>query len=167
MPKKWISRKSSMAMDFEALDKEYQEDFRSRHWTRVGQEAYDFDIKIRKINIPWQVRGIYTDKQIDEKYQEYATDALETFKADLKHDYEWISAVFQEGRSGGWLVVVTRDEPAFIDGIRMGYVRKRIRDLREIEEKVKIAKKNFVAMMEDSNFWEIGPRDWSPRWKNK
>lgn len=156
-----------MAMGFDALDEEYQEDFRSRHYqTRIGEEAYDFNIKVYRVNIPKTVRHVLSDQLINKKYEEEAFERLGTLRADLKFEYDWIADVGQEGRSGGWLVVIT-NEPAFIDSIRLGYVRKRIRDLRAIEKKVEIAKKNFVAMMEDPDWWEIGPRDWSPRWKNK
>jgi len=157
---------ATMKMSFDELDFEYERDFKSKHYQRTGQEAYDFNIKIYKVEIPEIVRHIMSPDDIDYNYQKFAQLALKDLVDDLRHDYDWIFNWYQEGRSGGWLTLVTNDM-VFVDGIRLGAPRKRIRDLREIEEKVRIAKREFEEEVESEDFWEIGPRDWSPRVKGK
>lgn len=152
-------------MSFDELVHEFEKNYQSRHYRQTGDEAYDFNIKVWKVHIPKIARHIYSETSIDERYEAFRNDTLETFIGDLKYDYPWISEIYIEGRSGGWLTVVTREEPAFVDGIRIGVPRKRIRDLRQIGKKVQDAKRDFVKVVESDDFWEVGPRDWSPRMK--
>ena len=154
--------KATTKMSFDDLVFEYEKDYKSRHYQRFGQEAYDFNIKIYKINIPEIVRHIMSEDSIETNYQQAAESALDTFVSDLRHDYDWIFNWSTEGRSGGWLTLVTNDM-AFVDGIRIGVPRKRIRDLRDIDERLRIAKRIFIKELESEDFWEVGPRDWSPR----
>lgn len=156
---------SPFKMTFEELDREYENDYRSRHWKpNLGEEAYDFNIKIQKVWIPDKVREAYPEIEIEAKYNERAQLGLQDLVDDLKYKYDWIRDTWQEGRSGGWLVLVTPD-PVFIDGIRLGAPRKRIKELREIDEIVTKAKKELVKDLENEGYWEISPRDWSPRWR--
>jgi len=108
--------KATTKMSFDDLVFEYEKDYKSRHYQRFGQEAYDFNIKIYKINIPEIVRHIMSEDSIETNYQQAAESALDTFVSDLRHDYDWIFNWSTEGRSGGWLTLVTNDM-AFVDGI--------------------------------------------------
>lgn len=159
--------KSVHRMKFEELKDEYNKHWRSRHEsTEDGKEAYDFNIKIQKIWIPEKVRQVHSEQVIQEKYDERARAAFEDFSDLIRNDYDWIGAISQQGRSGGWLVIETED-PAFVEGEPLRLPRKRIMALRQIYEDLKKAKQDFVKELEDQQFWEISPRDWSPRWKKK
>lgn len=158
--------KSVHRMKFEELKDEYDRHWRSRHESTDDKEAYDFNIKIRKVWIPEKVRSAYTEKEIQEKYDERARVAFEDFSDFIRNDYEWIGAISQQGRSGGWMVIETED-PAFTGDQPLRVPRKRIMALRQIYEDLQKAKKDFVKELEDEKFWEISPRDWSPRWKKK
>jgi hypothetical protein len=158
--------KATTKMSFDDLVFEYEKDFQSRHYQRTGQEAYDFNIKIQKINIPDIVRQIMSEDSIETNYQRAAEVALADFVQDIIYDYDWVDDWHQEGRMGGWLTLITNDM-VFVDGIRLGAPRKRIRDLRDIDERLRIRKREFIKEMESTDFWEVGPRDWSPRAKWK
>lgn len=156
-------------MDFDELDEEYRKHFKSRHVTPpLGEEAYDFNIKIRKVNVPKIARNMYSEQEIDDHVRLAMESALNTFAEWVRDEFDWWKGWAQEGRSGGWLVVYA-DVPAFIlsfeEGARPSYVRQRIRDLRKIEERLKAEKKELIEHLEDLEFWDISPRDWSPRWK--
>lgn len=159
--------KAVSRMKFDELKDEYDKDWRSRHEpTDYGKEAYDFNIKIRKISIPDKVRQAYTEEEIQEKYDARAEYAVMQFTDDLRNDYDWIGATSQQGRSNGWLVIEAED-PAFVEDVPLRVPRKRIMALRQIYEDLQKAKKRFVKELEDEQFWEISPRDWSPRWKKQ
>jgi len=146
------------------LLKEFREHFASSHYDPAGEEAYDFNIKMQKINIPKVVRSAYSQDAIQRKYEVAAVGAVEGVKQYLEDKHDWIEKVLQTGRSGGWLTVVT-ERPVFLDEAKVSEMRDRIADLRDIEKDLKIIKGDFIRDMESTDFWEIGPRDWSPRWK--
>jgi len=153
-------------MSYDDLLTEYEKRFKSRHYQKEGVEVYDFNIKIYLVDIPDIVSELLTQDEIDEKYQEAAQRALQDLAEQLKGDYDWISNWYQEGRSGGWLTLVAHDE-VFLEENPIRVPRKRIRDLREIDKKVRTAARDFVNMVESPDFWEIDPRDWSPRVEKK
>ena len=153
---KWMSKKDIL--------KEYREHFASSHYDSEGKEAYDFNIKIQKINIPTIVRRAYKEDEIQKRYEVAAIGTVEGVKQMLEDNYDWIEEVYQTGRSGGWLTVVT-EIPVFRGEAKLSEMRARIADLQNIETTLKVVKGDFIRDMESTDFWEIGPRDWSPRWK--
>lgn len=123
-------------------------------------EAYDFNIKLRRIDIPDEVRKRLPERVINQYVDDLAQSDIEAFMDGLKHDYPWIEGWRQEGRSGGWLTIVPEagamDEYGRIEDLR--YAKKRLSDLEEIEEQVKSAKKAHVADLESKAWWdEVSP----------
>jgi hypothetical protein len=153
--------------------KEIAEEIRKRISRRArpieGREAYDFNIKIYKIDIPKGVRTIQkkTEEQIGSVVDhEMAAKLSETVHV-LGEEYRWISGWEQGGRSGGWLVLWTEwpvlDERGEIEPGCLGLARARASDLAKIEKEVEKGKRELVEMLEDPQFWGLSPIDWSPR----
>jgi hypothetical protein len=140
----------------------------SRH-QRSG-EAYEFDIKIQKINIPDEVRERVSDSRIGAIFEVEASGRLNAFMDELKNDFPWIHEWRQDGRSGGWLVIepdaAALDEYGNVEDVR--FARKRLSDLDEIAARVEEAKKALKKDMGSSEWWggrvkKVKKQDWSPR----
>lgn len=141
------------------LEKEFDEYLSSR---LRGQEAYEFDIKIQKIDLPRGVRRNFTESIIDDTVQSFMAHSLKDFAEALKKRFNWIHNWHQEGRSGGWLVL----EPDYgilekETGIQT--LRNRLKDLRTIDKLVQQGLREVVKTMESRDYWEIPKQDWSPR----
>lgn len=137
----------------EKVSKEIQK-YLSRHH---GQgEAYDFNIKMRIVNVPDEVRERLTANQIDNIYNYEAGERLEFFMEELMSEFPWISAARQEGRSGGWLTVVPEDavfdDYGNIQDLR--HAKARLRALDEVDERVKEAKEAFKKDLESKEWWK-------------
>lgn len=127
-------------------------------------EAYGFNIKVRRIDLPEVARHKFSEDEIDRVVQVAMAERLRDFVDSLQEKYAWISNWLQEGRSGGWLVLITEDsvldEDGFVPDRKKG--EKRLQDLFEIEESIK---ENMRAMEQDLSslkWWGIGPLDWLP-----
>jgi hypothetical protein len=80
---------------------------RRRGQGAVANDTVAFDIKYYDGPDMTKVREEYGEKfdedRIYELFHQYMNEQLEVFIDSI--DYTWISDVFQDGRSGGWLVV--------------------------------------------------------------
>lgn len=162
--------------------------FMSRHTRdfglRDGEEAYDFDIKIQKIDIPDIVRQLKSDGEIDEVSEAQMNSRFTIFADSLKEIYPWVKEWYQTGRSGGWLTIVT-GEPVLTDNweiprsdIREGpkewaptyalsAAAKRLEALEEIKRNVENGIDELVGDLESRAWWGITPKDWKPPPKKK
>ncbi len=134
------------------------EGFLSSH-NRRG-EAYDFDIKMRKVYVPAPVRKRMSEEAIDEIAQGLAAEDINAFMDQLKKDFPWIHEWRQEGRSGGWLTIVPEaaalDDYGRIEDLR--YAKKRLNDLYEIEKQVEEGVNQHIATLESKTWWdEVAP----------
>jgi hypothetical protein len=147
-----------------------------------------FDIKMGAISIPDKVRKAVEDsgqdQAFEEEYQLIVGDTLTSFIKDVEMEYDFIKEVFQEGRSGGWLVFeiesvpftedagnimydfgemkVTEDDPSPTDldsyyQILTNYhnaLDKRIQDLYALEKELNEGKYNLEKWLENIEAWE-------------
>jgi len=157
-------------MTAEQLERELHRYLSRHHRPREGEEAYDFDIKIRRrVHVPESVRHAkgWSESELGDFIEQVMVDRLKEFAEELKRKYDWIGDWFQEGRSGGWLVLVTRepvgDEYGRLTVEDRHAVEKRLRDLDEISELVDLGIRELVGHLESRNWWGLSPKDWSPR----
>lgn len=96
------------------LLKEYQDD--QADWIgNYSDFSYDnpvklsFNIKIYGISIPDWARDKLGQMNLEDTsedyFQQYMADQLESFAEGLQEEYDFIEDWFQEGRSGGWLIL--------------------------------------------------------------
>lgn len=152
----------------ERLDQEIlrrSTDHLSKH--QPSGEAYEFNIKIRKVNIPDEVRGKFSEAHITDIYEFAASQRLKDFVENLKTDFPWIHDWRQDGRSGGWLVIVPNDAVLLSEfGKHVRPKMKRLKDLDEIAARVEEAKRDFKLDMESPEWWGISRSKkvpWNPR----
>lgn len=130
------------------------EGFLSSH-NRRG-EAYDFDIKLRKIYVPDPVRKRMSEEEINDIAEQLAQSDLDAFMEQLQEDFPWIHEWRQEGRSGGWLTIVpdvaVLDDYGNVDDLRMA--RKRANDLNEIARQVDEGVRQHVESLESKKWWD-------------
>jgi hypothetical protein len=137
----------------------------SRH--QSSGEAYEFGIKIRKVNIPDKVREKLSEAQIQDAFDSEASQRLDAFMEQLKDDFPWILRWRQDGRSGGWLVIepdaAALDDYGNVEDVR--FAKKRLNDLNEITRRVEASKRDFVDDMQSGEWWGVHPKKqfWSPR----
>lgn len=133
-----------------------------------GREAYDFNIKIRKLDIPDSVRASMSAREIDEIFENESEDRLRSFADDLLWGFPWMEGWGQTGRSGGWLTVTTQ-EPVLDEGPEwpspesLKAARKRLADLDSIRTVVNNAVSEFERELETEAFWGLEPEEWRPR----
>jgi hypothetical protein len=154
-----------MASLKERLEREISK-YLSKH-QRSG-EAYEFNIKIRKVNIPDEVREKFSEVQIQDIYDFAASQRLKDFMDNLKPEFPWIRDWRQDGRSGGWLVIepdaAALNDYGNIEDVR--FAKKRFSDLDEIAARVMAAKSIFVNDMQSGEWWDVHPKKkkpWRPR----
>ena len=92
----------------EALDKfqGYNLNQRTKQSYSSRGDTVAFNIKYYDGPDIKKIQNMYTDFSEDaiyDMFSQYMNDQLEFFVDNL--DYSWISDVFQDGRSGGWLVI--------------------------------------------------------------
>ena len=142
------------------------ERYRSRHH-RGPEEAYDFDIKIYRVDLPRELRypGENRD-EIDERIQKLYRDELDDFMAVLG-THDWVQTSYQEGRSGGWLVVVVKPGHEVWDErgglVSLTAARRRLGALRGIEAGKDEGILRLQQTLASRDFWGIPKQDWSPR----
>lgn len=167
-------------MSKEEVEKELRGYLSTHGRRKPGWEEYDFNIKIYRMNIPDIVREIkdWSEAELSDNVDSYMSHFLEGFAQDVKERYGWIGDWYQEGRMGGWLVLVAYEPvmdadgriPVDVEGLSkrklsqaLAPARKRLRDLREIEGLVDRAKKDLVKDLESPAWWGITPKDWRPK----
>lgn len=130
---------------------------------RFSGEAYGFNIKIQKMNIPRGARRLFDSDVIDSTVQSTFRQALIEFTDQLQSQFHWLRRWSQEGRSGGWLVL--EPEQAVLDNpdVTLSVLRKRLKDLEKIDRWVREAKKELVRALESEEAWNVPKQDWSPR----
>lgn len=162
---------ASRQMSMEEVEKEIRKYISSHYRTRGPEEAYDFNIKVRLIDVPEIARHKFSEAEIDQHVQTAMADRLRGFANDLISEYPWITDWQQEGRMGGWLILVTND--AVLDTYdespkpksALIKARKRLRDLVAIEESIKENIKSMKQEFSSLVWWGIGPLDWLPGMK--
>lgn len=169
-------------MSREEVEEELRKYLSTHERPRSGEEMYDFNIKIYRINVPDVVREIkgWTEAQLSDHVESAMADFLKDFVMALMQRYHWIHEWNQAGRMGGWLVFVTDlpvldmhgEIPLYYEAPStrnlsraLAPARKRLRDLREIEGLVDRAKRDLVRELEDPKWWGITPKDWRPKKK--
>lgn len=143
----------------ESLEKQIEEYVSGR---LRGQEAYEFNIKIHKIDLPRGVRRKFNEDVIDDTVAAFMRGYLQDFADRLKGEFKWIHNWHQEGRSGGWLVL----EPDYgLIGKDAGVttLRQRLKDLETIDEMVKKGVREVTQILESEDYWDLKKQDWSPR----
>lgn len=127
-----------------------------------GQEAYEFNIKVGRIDIPNAARRNLDEDVINDSVASFMAQSLKEFAEELQRAYPWIHNWHQEGRSGGWLVL----EPDYgILDKETGLVtlRQRLKDLERIAKQVKEGVRGVERTLESDEYWEVKKQDWSPR----
>lgn len=138
------------------------EPFLSTHGPH-GEEAYQFNIKIQKVDIPDMVRRVLGEDALNQKFEEVQNQRLVVFANDVQADNDWIDGWGQYGRSGGWLVFwpfyrVLSDS----HGFDFTGARARLKSLRKIEKELREAIVQFKRDMQNPAWWGVGPKDWMP-----
>lgn len=157
--------------------------FMSRHTRdislREGQEAYDFNIKVQKIDIPDIVRQLKSASEIDDVAETQMRARLTIFADALVETYPWVDDWYTTGRSGGWLTLVT-DEPVLTDNWEiprtdvpegpkewapahvLGVAARRLRELEDINLKIQDGISELIFDLESPSWWDVTPKDWMP-----
>lgn len=156
----------------EEVAKELQS-YMSRHDDFTG-ESYEFNIKVRRINIPEGVRSVVGERAISDLIQTEMEFRLKEFIDDLKSEFPWIHNWAQTGRSGGWLVLEpdegVMDEDGDIPSLPFG--RRRAKDLQKVYDRVEYSLRQLEADFEAHDIWEDrfpeykrarGRKHWDPR----
>jgi hypothetical protein len=153
-------------------------DFHDYHDVFAG-EAYRFNIKLRNIEIPAQVREQISEEAIDRIVLPTMEDALTDFADTLKEKFPWIRAWAQAGRMGGWLVLEPHNPVLTIghrrDGVAVPDIepadvkeaRKRLRDLEKIKTLIKEEISELVAELQSDDFWADRVETYQPRPKGR
>lgn len=125
----------------------------SRH--SAGQEAYEFNIKIQKINIPKEIRESVSEDDTESVYDIESKSRLVDFAEGLLNEFPWIHKWYQEGRSGGWLVLYPREEifDDYGNVTDIDMAKRRHKDLIEISRRVLHAKGELIGDMESKGWW--------------
>lgn len=171
----------------ELLEKQFRGYLSKHNEARgAGAEVYEFNIKMRRFNIPNIVYQLEDQDAIEDTVATEQEERLSAFGDELADAYPWISKWGVAGRSGGWLVVGS-DEPVLDDHgkipdgedessesrriklarANIATAEKRLDDLIEIENLLKEAKRKLVKDFSSMDWWGLGPHDWTPRAKPK
>jgi hypothetical protein len=162
---------ASRQMSMEEVEKEIRKYISSNYRTRGPEEAYDFNIKVRLIDVPEIARHKFSEAEIDQHVQTAMADRLRGFANDLLSEYPCITDWQQEGRTGGWLVLITH-EPAIdlydeIQKSELVSARNRLKDLFEIDNSIRENIKSMQQEFSSLKWWGIGPLDWLPGMKRR
>jgi len=146
------------------------ERYRSRHH-QGREEAYDFNIKIHRVDLPRELRygryGRENAVEVDEKTQRLYNDEFDDFTAGVG-THEWVKHSYQAGRSGGWLVVLVKpghevwNEQGDLS-VSLTAARRRLGALRGIEAGKNDGIRRIQETLSSRDFWGIPKQDWSPR----
>lgn len=162
----------------EEVRKELRE-YLSRHTDWKPGEAYEFNIKMGIADVPDAVRKSLGEDGLHDVVNQMAQRRLGEFSDYLEGEYPWIDTMVQEGRSGGWFVIypkeaVTEDELEWEfdpDDLELQKKqRQRVRDLRKIEQEVRVAVVGFQSDLGDLAWWHevtedprFSVKSWNPR----
>lgn len=120
-------------------------------------ERYAFNIKLYSVPVPYPVVEKLGDALVQDIFDQMASNELADFAEGLRGDYDWVKNWTQAGRMGGWLVLVPKfpvldvsedSDPSDIQGLIW-----RSQDLREIDRKVRKAKRSFLRYVADPKTW--------------
>lgn len=158
-------------MSREEVEKWIKKYISGHHRPKAGEEAYEFNIKVRRIDVPEIAHHKFTNAEIDQQVQTAMAGRLGAFVADLMEDYPWIENWGQEGRTGGWLVLITH-EPVIdlydeIQKSELVSARNRLKDLFEIDNSIRENIKSMQQEFSSLKWWGIGPLDWLPGMKRR
>lgn len=150
--------------------------FEKYNWDRHRTKGFEFDIKLRFLHLPEEVREFLDDETIYDIFMDESRIRLELLIGELKEKYDWIEDIFIEGRSGGWLVIVPKYDlyeefiediyPAFVDFDSMDEEdledffdmirgqKKIFDDLAKIESKISKELKFFENELNNIDFWK-------------
>ncbi len=164
--KEWDPRRTALgATDEEDLVQELQS-YMSGHDSFAG-ESYEFNIRLRAVNLPEDVQQNVAQRNIDEIVQVEMDFRLGEFISELKRTFPWIYGAAQAGRSGGWLVLQPdysiMDEDATIPDLEKA--RSRLTDLDKISRLVKEGISEFEADLATTDFWEAVLPQYTPKSK--
>lgn len=142
--------------------------FFSDHVSNRGKEAYEFNIKCCIQTAPWV-------KDDWDSYYMQLEHELFDFICFLKDTFDWIGECFTAGRSGGWLVITTRDrvfenweDSDFI--MKVPDIIRRANELKAISDYIKqsIHELENMTPEEAEDYWEwCKPDDWDEQVKQK
>lgn len=141
-----------MRMSKESLERNLSK-YLSRH--SAGQEAYEFNIKIQKINIPNEIRENVSEDDIESVYNFESRNRLLYFAGGILDEFKFIRVWSQEGREGGWLVLYPKED-VFDDSGKvtdLHIAKARLRDLDEIYRRAQKARSDFRRDMESGEWW--------------
>lgn len=119
------------------------------------EEAYEFNIKIRRVDIPDEVRERLSSDNIEVVYNEESDIRLGDFVEGIKEGFPWIRNWTQAGRSGGWLVIFPEDG-VFDEYGKLVDLRKakaRLRNLNKIYDLLNKAKGDLIRDMQSREWW--------------
>lgn len=138
-------------------------------------EVYEFDIKIRRINIPDAVRENLSVSAIGSVADDEAIVQLGILCEEVKGLFPWVEGCSQAGRSGGWFLINTHDAvwaDSHDNPADLKRVKRRLRELRAIEDLVDRAKREYVKALESIEWWvernpgqfwiRPGKKEWRP-----
>jgi hypothetical protein len=160
-----ISKKALLEKQFRGYLAKHRES------TGLDREAYEFNIKMYRIDVPDIVRRINSPDAIGDTIQEEQEERLKLFVEAMKDAHWWISDWGRVGRSGGWLALMTYDSILDHNQEISGSLKaaeKRLADLVNIEGILKEEKKKLQKDFADPAWWGYGdPQDWMPGQKPK
>lgn len=148
----------------------------SRHVRGPG-EAYEFNIKVRRLNIPDRVREHLGEERLAVIVQNEMTDALTGFVDWSEGDFGWISGWEQAGRGGGWLVFHTNEPVLPVVNVHgevedVELAEQRLKDLNTIDERIRRSIDEMERDFASPRFWGhlipefkalISRKHWDPR----
>lgn len=153
--------KTDRAARREELFREFKP-FLSTHGPQ-GEEAYQFNIKIQKVDIPDIVRRVLGEDALNQRFEQEQQRRLEEFAAAVEYASDWISGWTQAGRSGGWLIFTPFNEVlSETDDFNFTEAKTRLQSLRKIGKELREAIDQFKRDMRDPAWWGVGPKDWIP-----
>ncbi len=138
------------------------------------EEAYQFDIKMRRIDIPPRVQEHVGDITINATVEAVMESRLSAFVEGMKARYDWIGNWAVAGRSSGWLVLESHDamldQDAELQPEDLPEARRRLRNLDEIDWHVRESKRELKRELGAVEFWRTavpgrlpGRKGWDPR----
>jgi hypothetical protein len=161
----------------------FEEEFSAGH-ARDSKNMVEFSIKMHRIDIPQDVldkaEKLGVTDQLDHYFWEELPDQLKFFVEWLQEDFPFIEDYYQEGRSGGWLLLKLSSLDGLIEDIEFtekdyinlnlnpGEIRpaiklikdstrsieNRIRDIYKIAKRVEKSKTSLAKEMSSPEYWD-------------
>jgi hypothetical protein len=180
-----IELKRALDLSKEAVEQYnyiFEEEFSAGH-ARDSKNTVEFNIKMGRVDIPQEVldkaEKLGVTEQLDHYFWEELPQQLEFFIEWIKEDFPFVLDYFQEGRSGGWLLLKLDpisgiEDLEYIENdyvnlnLNPGEIRpaikqvkqttrqieNRIRDIYKIAKRVEKSKKSLEKEMSSPEYWE-------------